>query len=195
MAYRISFSLQTLDESPIVLYALTPEDAALQAWKLCKEHKLGVPHNRAWKMKVWDSMEGEYETFPVADEMIRGGVGKYPDQEEFTHTVLTKITIAANDEDVQAALFARTRMPFHREPGGKKQRFEMFQNEKERMSIEFDKEAQWSVVNDFETKLDDTIARAKAGGGNWHAQENAETKIGRAVGNVYNMRILFQFLE
>ena len=105
-------------------------------------------------MKEWDTWEGKYETSSITEHMIRGNRGKYPDKVEFCHTVIDKLT--ENKSSLGAMnIYAAANIPHTREPGGGR-KFEMFKGG-DRLTVEFDGGAQWSVIDDIGRKLDDTI--------------------------------------
>lgn len=162
MAYRITLTLGRLKED-IVRHTLTPEDAAHVAWQLCDENGINMP-NSSWNMKMWDTFEGQYETHPVTDEMIRGGRGKFPDKVEFMHTAIDKLT--ENRDDANARMiFAMSSMPHTEEPGDSSRgKFEIFRGSKDRLLIEYDEDAKWSVVDDFAPKLTEAIGKAETVG-------------------------------
>lgn len=156
MSYQITLSLNALEKDRIVR-ALTPEDAAKAAWQLCVQHNLDMP-NPYWKMKAWDTLEGEYETNPVTEHMVRGCAGKYPDKVEFMHVVIDALT-----QNTQAGrhIYARAGMPFT--PAPESGKFEMFRG-KNSLTIEFMKDDKLSVVDDFAPKLAGVINSAEEAG-------------------------------
>ena len=122
MAYTITLSLGRLKED-VVQHALSAEDAAYAAWEICDSYGLDMP-NENWSMKTWDTMEGEYETSPVTDHMVRGSGGKYPSKVEFCHVVIDALTANRNDS-MSAMIMMRAGMPYTQEPGGSEHKFEM----------------------------------------------------------------------
>ncbi|KAL7536129.1 hypothetical protein ACHAXR_006938 [Thalassiosira sp. AJA248-18] len=161
MAYRITLSLGRLDEE-CTRQTLTPEDAALAAWQMCVDHGLQMP-NSSWRMKTWDTFEGQYETNPVTDQMVRGGGGTYPDRVEFCHAVIDQLTENCNDARA-SSIFAAAKFPYTKEPGGAKPKFEMFRGSQDRLLIEYHEDSKWSVVDDFASKLEDVRKTAEAVG-------------------------------
>ena len=120
---------------------------------MCTEHGLQMPCG-SWEMKEWDTWEGKYETSSITEHMIRGNRGKYPDKVEFCHTVIDKLT--ENKSSLGAMnIYAAANIPHTREPGGGR-KFEMFQSGN-RVTVEYDESANWSVVDDIGRQLDDTI--------------------------------------
>ena len=157
MAYKITLSLGRLEED-CVRHALSPEDAAHNAWQLCEKHGLNMP-NSSWKMKTWDTWEGQYETNPITDHMIRGSGGTYPKKTEFMHGVIDELTKNSNDSSA-AFIMARAGVPHTAEPGGgSSSKFEIFRG-KDKLLVEYDDNVEWSAVDDLGPKLDDVIDKA-----------------------------------
>jgi len=109
----------------------------------------------SWEMKVWDTFEGQYETSSITDHMIRGTRGKYPDKVEFCHCIIDQLT--ENKSSLGAMnIYAAANFPHTKEPGGGRPKFEMFQSGN-RVTVEYDESANWSVVDDIGRQIDDTI--------------------------------------
>ncbi len=159
MSYQITLSLAALSKDRIVR-TLTPEDAAQAAWQLCVEHNLDMP-SPYWRMKTWDSFEGEYENNPVTEHMVRGCPGKFPDKVEFMHTVIDALT-----ENPRAGHHIRmmSRLPHTPAPESSIGRFEMTRGQNNSLVIEYMEDMELSVVDDFAPKLADVIESAEEAG-------------------------------
>lgn len=128
---------------------------------MCEDHNLSMP-DRSWKMKVWDTFEGQYENNPITEHMVRGGGGAYPNKVEFMHGVIDALT---ENKNAGSAIFAMSRIPHTKEPGGlTSKKFEMFRGRDDRLVIEYHCDAKWTVVDDFGPKLDDVIDKAEDAG-------------------------------
>ena len=156
MAYKISLSLgRAVVHNK---YALTPEDAANVAWQMCVANDLRMP-NSSWKMKVWDTFEGQYEENPVTEHMVRGCGGKYPAKVEFMHCAIDQLTENGNNM-LSDMIYARSGFPNNKESSTSQPKFEIFRG-KDRLLIEYDEGAKWSAVDDLSVKIQDAMSRAE----------------------------------
>lgn len=158
--YRITLSLDHM-KGDCVKYTLSPEDAAKVAWDMCDDHGLDMP-NPSWYKKEWDSFEGEYETDPVTDCMVRGFSGTFPDKVEFMHAVIDHLTENKKHKHQRLAhLHSETKIPFTAEPRASYHRFEMFKDQKNRLVVELVEDSKWSLMDDIGSKLDSMIDLAE----------------------------------
>ncbi len=154
MSYEITLKLNTLTE-PSIRRASSPEDAAKIAWQLLVDNNCSDIFHSYWKMKTWDRMEGVYETDDISFEMVRGSPGSHPDDVEFKHCVVTKLT-----RDVNNAIFY-SRLPFSPEPEETHMIFEMTRYGEDKLRVEWTEE-KVSVVEEFVPVLKEVVLKAKS---------------------------------
>ena len=165
MAYRVTLKLDTLSE-PIIRRSSSPEDAARIAWQLLvdnDEDSSDDIFDAYWKMKTWDTMDGVYETNDISDHMVRGFRGSHPDDVEFKHCAVDKLTRDINNID-SVVVFAKANIPFSPEPEETHMVFEMTRHgAKEKLRIEWTEE-KVSVVEEFIPVLKEVVSKAKGAG-------------------------------
>ena len=96
-----------------------------------------------------------YETDDISFEMVRGSPGSHPDDVEFKHCVVTKLT-----RDVNNAIFY-SRLPFSPEPEETHMIFEMTRYGEDKLRVEWTEE-KVSVVEEFVPVLKEVVSKAKS---------------------------------
>ena len=165
MAYRVTLKLDTLSE-PIIRRSSSPEDAARIAWQLLvdnDEDSSDDIFDACWRMKTWDTMDGAYETADISDHMVRGLRGRHPDDVEFKHCVVDKLTRDTNNSNSRL-VFAKANFPFTPEPEETNKIFEMTRyGGEEKLRVEWSEE-KVSVVEEFVPVLKEVVSKAKGAG-------------------------------
>ena len=157
VVYKVTLELNKLSQ-PCTRRSSTPEDAARIAWQLLVDNDCStgiLSYHSRWVLRSWDSMVGAYETGPIRDEFVRGSPGTHPDDVEFKHGVVTKLT---RDRSGSAAIFAMANMPYTPEPEETRMIFEMTRG-KEKLRVERT-EGELSVVQEFAPTLEEVVKKA-----------------------------------
>ena len=114
-------------------------------------------------MKTWDTMDGAYETDDISDHMVRGLRGSHPDDVEFKHSVVDKLTRDTNNSNSRL-IYADANFPFTPEPEETNMIFEMTRyGAKEKLRVEWTEE-KVSVVEEFIPVLKGVVSKAKGAG-------------------------------
>ena len=163
MAYRVTLKLNTLSE-PSICRSSSSEDAAKIAWQLLVDNNCSDDiFDSCWKMKTWDTMDGAYETDDISDHMVRGLRGSHPDDVEFKHSVVDKLTRDTNNSNSRL-IYADANFPFTPEPEETNMIFEMTRyGAKEKLRVEWTEE-KVSVVEEFIPVLKGVVSKAKGAG-------------------------------
>ena len=163
MAYRVTLKLNTLSE-PSIRRSSSPDDAARIAWQLLVDNDSSDDiFDSCWKMKTWDTMDGAYETDDISDHMVRGLRGSHPDDVEFKHCVVDKLTRDTNNSNSRL-IYADANFPYTPEPEETNMIFEMTRyGAKEKLRVEWTKE-KVSVVEEFVPVLKEVVSKAKGAG-------------------------------
>ena len=103
-------------------------------------------------------MQGQYESCPITDEMIHDFPGKFPDKVEFTNGVMAQLTKKPQSAE-KARLYASVRMPNHPKPSSNLGEFEMTCGLSDKLSIIFDNNYTFIVVDEMSAKIDDVFSK------------------------------------
>ena len=101
-------------------------------------------------------MMGSYETDGISCHMVRGSPGSHPDDVEFKHYVVTKLTRDVNNRLIHP------KIPFTPEPDETHMIFEMARySGKDKLRVEWTEE-KVSVVEEFVPVLKEVVSKAKS---------------------------------